>query len=159
MNSYYVLSKVLGTSNTVVVQSLCCVWVSEHSMPGFLVLHYPLNLLKLMSIESVMSSNHLILCHPLLLLPSISPSIRVFFPMSQHFRSGAQSIGDSTSASILPVSIQGWFLLRLTGLISLLFKRLSTVLSSTTVRKHQFFGALPSLWSSSHNSMWPLERL
>ena len=73
-----------------------------------------------MSIESVMPSNRLILCHPLLLPPSIFPSIRVFFPMSQLFISGGQSIGASASASVLPMNIQGWFLLGLTGLISLL---------------------------------------
>ena len=71
--------------------------------------------LKLTSIESVMPSNHLILCHPLLFLPSIFPSIRVFFPMSQHFASGGQSIGASASASVLPMNIQGWFPLGLTG--------------------------------------------
>ena len=73
-----------------------------------------------MSIESVMPSNNLILCHPLLLLPSIFPSIRVLFPMSRLFPSGGQSIGTSASASVLPMNIKGWFLLGLTGLISLL---------------------------------------
>ena len=66
------------------------------------------SLLKLMSIELVMPSNHLILCHPLLLLPSIFPSIRSF-PMSQFFSSGAQRIGVSASASVLPMNIQDWF--------------------------------------------------
>ena len=66
------------------------------------------SLLKLMSIESVMPSNHLILCHPLLLLPSIFPVIRVFFPISQLFTSDGQSIGASASALVLPVlNIQG----------------------------------------------------
>ena len=64
------------------------------------------SLLKLISIELVMSSNHLILCRPLLLLPSIFPSIRVF-PMSQFFTSGGQSIGVSASASVLLKNIQG----------------------------------------------------
>ena len=64
------------------------------------------SLLKLISIELVMPSNHLILCRPLLLLPSIFPSIRVF-PMSQFFTSGGQSIGVSASASVLLVNIQG----------------------------------------------------
>ena len=73
-----------------------------------------------MSIESVMPSNHLILCHHLLLPPSVFPSIRVFFPMSRLFTSGGQSIGASASASVLPMNTQGWFLLGLTGLISLL---------------------------------------
>ena len=65
------------------------------------------------------------------------------FPMSQLFLSGGQSTGASPSASVPPVSIQGWFPLGLTGLISLLSNRLSRVFSSTTIRKHQFFGALP----------------
>ena len=75
------------------------------------------SLLKLMSIESVMLSNHLlILCHPLL-QPSIFPSIRIF-PVSQFFASGGQSIGVSASASVLPMNIQGWFPLGLTGWLS-----------------------------------------
>ena len=78
------------------------------------------SLLKLMSIESVMSSNHLILCHPLLLLPSIFPSIRVL--MSRLFISDGQSIGASASASILPMNIQGWFPLGLTVTCLLLLK-------------------------------------
>ena len=105
------------------------------------------SLLKLMSIASVMPSNHLILCCPLLLLPSISPGIRIF-PMSQFFASGGQSTG--ASASVLPMNIQGWSPLGLTGLISMQSKGLSRVFSYTTVQKHQFFGAQFSLWSSSH---------
>ena len=100
------------------------------------------SLLKLMSIELVIPSNHLILCQPLLLLPSIFPSIRVF-PMSQFFKSGSQSIG--VSASVLPMNIQDWFPLGLTGLISLQSKGLSRVFSKTTVQKHQFFGVQLSL--------------
>ena len=79
------------------------------------------NLLKLMSIDSVMSSNHLILCHPLLLLPSIFPASGSF-PVSQLFAPDDQSIG--TLTSVLPVNIHGWFPLGLTGLISLLSKGL-----------------------------------
>ena len=72
------------------------------------------SLLKLMSIELVMPSKHLILCHPLLLPPSIFPSIRVFSKESVlHIR--CQSIGVSASASVLPMNIQDWFPLRLTG--------------------------------------------
>ena len=66
------------------------------------------SLLKLMFIESVMPSNHLILCCPLLLLPSIFPSIRVF-PISQFFTSGSQNIGVSASTSVFPMNIQDWF--------------------------------------------------
>ena len=99
------------------------------------------SLLKLMSIESVMSSNHLFHCHSRLLLLSIFPSIRVF-PMSQFFASGGQSIGVSASASVLPMNIQNWFPLGWTGWIALLSKGLSRVLSNTIVQKHhQFFGA------------------
>ena len=78
------------------------------------------------------------------------------FPVSQLFTSGGQNFGASASAPVLPVNIQGWFPWRLTGLISLLSKGLSEVFSSTTIRKHQFCGILPSLWSSSHNRTWSL---
>ena len=71
------------------------------------------------------------------------------FPVSQLFASGSQIIGASASVSVLPVNIQGWFPLGLTGLISLQSKGLSRVFSKTTVQKHQFFSAEP-LWSSSH---------
>ena len=87
------------------------------------------SLLKLMSIESVMLSNYLILCDPLLLPPSIFPSIRVF-SMSQFFPSGGLSIGASASASVLAMNIQDWFPLGLTGLISLQSQGLSRVFSS-----------------------------
>ena len=70
------------------------------------------------------------------------------FPMSWLFTSGGQSIGISASASVLPMNIQGWFPLGLSGLISLLSLELSRVFSSTIVWKHQFLGTLPSLWSS-----------
>ena len=97
---------------------------------------------SIISIESMMLSNHVILCHPLLLLPSIFPSIRVFFS-DQLFTSDGWRIG--ASATSLSFSIQGWFPLELTGLI-LLFMGLLRVFSSTTHRKH---GAEP-LWSISH---------
>ena len=91
---------------------------------------------SLMSIKSVMPSNHLILCYPLLLPPSISPSIRVFSNESVFFVSGGQSIGVSTSVSVLPKNIQDGFPLGWTDLISLLSKGLSRVFSNTTVQKH-----------------------
>ena len=94
-------------------------------------------LLKLMSIESVMPSNRFIFCCPLLLLPSIFLSIRVFSNESV-LRSGDQNIGASASASVLPMNIQDWFPLGLTGWISLQSKGLSRVFSNTTVQKHQF---------------------
>ena len=98
------------------------------------------SLLKLISIESVMPSNQLILCGPLLLLPSVFPSIRDFL-ISQFFASGGQSI---SFASVLPVNMQGWFPLGLTGLISLQSKELKSFLQHS-VQKHQFFGAHLSL--------------
>ena len=72
------------------------------------------------------------------------------FPVNWLFSSGGQNIGASTSASVLPMNIQSWFPLGLTGLISLQSKGLWRVFSSTMIRKYQFFGAQPSLWSNSH---------
>ena len=106
---------------------------TDCNMPVFPAFHYLPEFVAL-----VMPSNPLILCHPLLLQPSVFPSIRVFFffsPKSQLFSSGGQSIRAPVSKSILPMSIQGLFPLRLTGLISLLSKALSRVFSSTTVWK------------------------
>ena len=88
---------------------------------------------------------------------SVFPSIGSF-PVNWLFASGGQSIGVSASTSVLPMNSQGWFPLELTGLISLLSKGLSRVFSNTTVQKHQFFGAQPSLWSNSHIHAWPLEK-
>ena len=96
-----------------------------------------------------MPSNHFTLCCPLLLLHSIFPSITVFSNKSA-LASGGQSIGASASASVLPMNIQGWFTLGLTGLISLLSKGLSRVFSNATILKHQCFSTQPSLWSNSH---------
>jgi len=105
-------------------------------------------------------------CHP-----TISSSVVPFssclqsfatsgsFPMSQLFTSGSRSIGASASASVLPVNIQDWLPLGLTALISLLPKGFSRVISSITIRKHQFFSARPSLWSSSHIHTSLLEKL
>ena len=128
-------------------------WTAAHQVS--LSFTVSLSLLKLLSIESLMPSNHLILCCPFLLLPSIF-SIRVFFPMSHLFTSGGQSIGASASASVFPVDIQNWFLLGLTSLISLLPKGLSRLFSSTTVQKHQFFSAQCSLLFNSHIRIWLL---
>ena len=106
------------------------------------------SLLKLMSIESVMPSNHLIFCHPLL-LPSIFPSIRVLSNESVlHIRwpkywSFSFSISPSNEYSGLISFRMGWFNL-------LAAQGLSRVFSNTTVQKHQFFGAQLSLWFNSH---------
>ena len=80
------------------------------------------------------------------------------FPVNRLFASGGRSIGASASASVLPMSIQGWFPLDVTGFTPLKAKGLSRVLSSTTIWRHQFFGAQPSLWSSSHIRTWLLEK-
>ena len=102
------------------------------------------NLFNLMSIESVMPSNHLILYHPLCLLPSLFPAWGSF-QMSQFFASGGQITGDSASTSVLPMSIQDWFPLGWTGWISWQSKGLLRVFSTITVWKHQFFSAQLSL--------------
>ena len=102
-------------------------------------------------------------CHP-----TISSSVVPFsswlqsfpasgsFPVSRLFASGGPNTG--TSASVLPVNIQSWFPLALSGLISLQSRGLSKVFPNTTVQKHQFFSAHLFLWSSSHIHMWLLEK-
>ena len=141
---------------------LSCVWLFVTSCTAahqaFLSFTINQSLSKLMSIESMMPSNHLILCCPLLLLPSIFPSIRVFSNESSLFTSGGQSIGASASASVFPTNIQDWFPLGWTGLISLQSKGLSRVSSSTTVQKHQFFSTKLSSQSNIHIHTWPLEK-
>ena len=82
-----------------------------------------------------------------------------YFQMSQLFTSGGQSIGVSSSASFLPMTVQDWFPLGWTGWISLQSKGLSRVFFNTTVQKHQFFGVKLSLWSDSHIHTWLLEKL
>ena len=117
------------------------------------------SLLRLMSIESVMPSNHLIFCRPLLLLPSIIPSIRVFSNESVLHIKWPKDCSFSFKLnewSVLPINIQDWFPLGGTGWISLQSKGLSRVFSNTTVQKHQFFGTQPSLWSNSHIHTWLL---
>ena len=104
-------------------------------------------------------------CHP-----TISSSVIPFssclqsfpalgsFPVRQFFTSCGQRIGASASVSVLPMNITGWFSLGLTGLISFQSKGLSKVFSNTTVRKHQFFGFQPPLWSNFHICIWLLEK-
>ena len=111
------------------------------------------SLLKLMSIEVVIPSNLLILCRPILLLPSIFPSNRTgSFPMSQFFASGDQSIGASASASILPMNIQGLISFRIDWFDLLEVQATLKSLSKTTVQKHQFFGT-PALTLTHTNSL------
>ena len=143
------------------VQSLSRVWLfvtpCTAACQASLSITKSWSLLKLMFIELVMPSNHLILCCPLLLLPSIFPASRSF-PMNQFFTSSGQSIEASLSLSVLPMNIQDWFPLGLTGWISLLSKGLSRAFSSTTLQKHQFFSTQLSLWSDSHIHTWLLEK-
>jgi len=104
-------------------------------------------------------------CHPAILF-SIVPFSSYFqsflesrsFPVTRLFIQCGQSIGASASTSVLPMNIQGWFPLALTGWISLQSKGLSRVFSNTTVQKHQSFSAQPSLWSSSNIHTWLLEK-
>ena len=130
-------------SRSVVSDSLPTPWIA--ACQASLSITNSRSLSKLMSIESVMPSNHLILRHLLLLLPSIFPSTRVFsnewvlcFRWPKYW-----SFGLNTD---LPMNIQDWFLLGWNGWISLQSKGLSRVFSSTTVQNHQFFGTQPSLW-------------
>ena len=112
---------------------------------------------KPMSIESVMPSSHLILCRPLLLLPSIFPTIRVFSNDSTlHIR--RPKYWNFSFNITLSSEHYDWFPLRWTGWISLQSKGLSRVFSKTTVQKHQFFGAQLSSQSNSHIHTWPLEK-
>ena len=132
---------------------MCCCSVAQSyptlcnlmdcSTPASLSFPISWSLLKLMSIELVMPSNHLILCHPFIFCLQSFPASGSF-PMSWLFASGRQSIGASASALALSVNIQGWFPLRLTGLITLLSKGLLRVFSSTTIWEHKFFGIQPS---------------
>ena len=147
--------------HAVVVQSLSHVWLCvipcTAACQASLSFTISWSLLKLMSIESGMPSNHLILCHPLLLLPSIFPSIRVFSNESAlHIRwpkYWSLSISPSNEYSGLISFRTDWFdLLGAQGTLKSLF-------SSTTVWKHQLFGAQTSLWSYSHMCTWLMEKL
>ena len=139
-----ILSLSLFVFYIVLVQSLSCVrlfvtpWTA--ACQAFLSITKSRSLLKLMSIKSVMPSNHLILCHCFSFPPSIFPSTRVFSTESVLI-SGGQSIGVSALASVLSMNIQDWFPSGWTGWISLQSKGLSRVFSNITVQKHQFFGA------------------
>ena len=136
-------------------QSFSCVWLCDPmdcSMPGFPVLHHLLEFAQTHVKWVVIPFNHLVLSFSCLQSFPASGS----FPMRRFFASGDQNIGASASASILPMNIQGWFPLGLSGLI-LLSKGFSRVFSSTTVWRHHF-SAQPFLLSSSHVPMWLLEK-
>ena len=142
-------------------QSLSCVrffatpWIRAHQ--ASLSITNSRSSLRLMSIESLMSSSHLILCRPLLLLPPIPPSIRVFYNESA-LRMRWPKYWSFTLASYLPKKSQGYSPSEWTGWISLQSKGLSRVFSNTTVQTHQFFGAQPSSQSNSHIHTWPQEK-
>ena len=126
----------------------------DWSTPGSPVLHYLLefpHICVCLVIDAIQPS------YPLSPLSPQSSPASGSSSMSWLFTSGCQSIGASASVSVLSMNIQGWFPLGLTGLISLLSKGLSRVFSSTTIWKHQFFSAQPSLWSNSHICTWLLK--
>ena len=143
----------------VVIQSLSHVWLCDpldDSMPGFPVLHHFLELAprQVHWISDAIQSPYPL--SPLLLLPSIFPSIRVFSNgLALHIRWPNYW---GFTFSILPMNIQGWFPLGLTGLLSLQSKGLSRVFSNTTVQKHQLFDTQSSLWFHSHIRTWLMEK-
>ena len=134
-SQYHTVGLVL--ENRFVVQLLSCVqlfatpWVAAHQASLLFTIFW--SLLKLMSIESVMLSNHFILYCPILLCFQCFPASGSF-PVSLLFQPGGQNTGTSSSVSVLPKIIQGWFPLGLTDLISSQSKRLSRALSSTTIQ-------------------------
>ena len=140
------------------VQSLSCVrlfatpWITARQ--ASLSITNSQSSLRLISIESVMPSSHVILCRTLLLLPPIPPSIRVFSnETTLHMRWPKYQ---SFSFSIIPSKkSQGWSPSERTGWISMQSKGLSRVFSNTTLQKHQFFGAQLSSQSNSHVHTWP----
>ena len=130
------------------------------STPGLPVHHQLRSSVRFMSIESVMPSSHLILCYPLLLLPPIPPSIRLFSNEST-LRMRWPKYKVSALASVLPKKSQGWSPSEWTGWISLQSKGLSRVFSNTSVQKHQFFGTQlsysPTLTSTGEGNVNPLQ--
>ena len=135
--------------------TLCAPWIAARQ--ASLSITNSQSSLKLMSINSVMPSIHLTLCHPLLLLPPIPPSIKVFSNEST-LRTRWPKYWSFSLTSVLPMNTQHWSPLGWTGWISLQSKGLSRVFSNTTVQNHQFFGAQLSLYSNSHIHTWPLEK-
>ena len=130
----------------------------NHSMQGLPVHHQLPEFTKLMSIESVMPSNHLILYHPLLFLPSIFPSIRVFSNESALLIRWPKYCSFIFNISPSNKYTQDWFPLGWAAWISLQSKGLSRVFSNITVQKHQFFGAQLSSQFNSHIHTWPQEK-
>ena len=130
---------------------------TDCSMPGLPVYHHSRSLLKLISIESVMPSNYLILCRPFYSCLQSFPASGSF-QMSQLFPSGGQSIGISSSTSVLPMNIQDWLPLGWTSWISLQSRGLSRVFSNTTVQKLQFISTQLYLCSNCNIHTWLREK-
>ena len=155
----YVFLSVQFSSVSSCVQLFVTPWIAAHQ--ALLSITISRSSHRLTSIESVMPSSHLILCHPFLLLPSIPPSIRVFSDESTlhmmwpKYWSFSFSISPSKG---VPKNTQDWSTLEWIGGISLQSKGLSRVFSNTTVQKHQFFGAQLSSQSNSHIHTWLLEK-
>jgi len=143
----------------------CCCFVAQScptlwdpmdcSTPGFPVLHYLLDFAQIVSVESIMPSNHF---NPL--SPPSPPALN----LSQHQGLFQWDSSSHQVAKLLDLQhqsfqiVQGWFPLGFTSLIFLQFKGLSRVFSNTTVQKHQFFGGQPSLRFNSHTGTWLLEK-
>ena len=143
----------------VVVQLLSRVWLfaTPWTIECQVSLSFTISWSLLKLIESMMPSNILSSIIPFSSCLQSFPAPESFL-MSRLFASTGQSIGALLSASVLPMNIQDWFPLGLTGLISLHSKELSRVFSNTTAQKHQFFGIQPPLWSNSHIHTWLLEK-
>ena len=157
----HVTIKIFSVQYTVVVQLLSRVWLFATpwiaACQASLFITISRSSLRLTSIESVMPSSHLILCHSHLLLPPIPPSIRVFSNEST-LRMRWPKYWSFSFRIIPSKEIPGLISLEWTGWISLQSKGLSRVFSNTTVQKHQFFSAQPSSQSSSHIHTWPQEK-
>ena len=156
------LKFLLSARQSFFLTAICC-WVTQLGptlcdpmdciMPGFPV-HHQLPEFTQTHVHWV--SEAIQPSHPL--LSPFPPAFNLSQHQGQFFASGGQSIGVSASASVLPMNIQDWFPLRLTGWISLQSKGLSRIFSNTTVQKHQFFNAQSSLRSNSHICTWLLEK-
>ena len=152
------MNNVLWTLVVFVVQSLWLFmtpWTTAHQASLSFTISW--SLLKLMSIDLVIPSNHLVPCLLFSSCPQSFPA-SVSFLMSWLYTSGGQSLGVSASTSVVPMNTQDWSPLGWTGWISLQSKGLSGVFSNTTVQKHQFFCTQPSLRSHSHIHTWLMEK-
>ena len=142
------------------VAKLCLILcdLMDCSTPGFPVLHHlpEFPQTHVHWVGDAIQPPHT-LCHPIVLLPSIFLSIRVF-SSELALRIRWPNYWSFSSASVLPMNIQDWFPLGLTGLISLQSKGFSRVFSWTTIQKHQFFSTQLSVWSNSHIHTWLLEK-